>query len=256
MDGIGASAPPLVPADPSVQTGSFTAEDPGILEQATRPWDNTVTSLSRGPFRQDVTFLSTSGLILYRELTWNRTRTQGLSPPGIFAFTVPLRIGSQTRYWGAPRHETGLPVMMPGGVHVEFSAGQQHLIAMIDYGLLVDSLPEDSRKAIERAARTHVISASRDAVAQLGARLNTLLDGAQTESSAFQHPHAVGSMQQDLITAFRQSLTLPVPVPKRVGRAIRQRGLQRAVEYLWFTDTSSMTVPELCRAARVTERTL
>jgi len=63
-------------------------------------------------------------------------------------------------------------------------------------------------------------------------------------------------MEQDLLAAFRRSLTLPIPAPRCVGRAVRQRGLQRAVEYLRATDPGSVTVPDLCAAACVTERTL
>jgi AraC family ethanolamine operon transcriptional activator len=243
-------------AEALVRVGNFTAEDPCILEAATAPWDNTITSLSRGPFRQEVAFLSSSGLILYRETTWNRTRVQGLSPPGMFVFTVPLRIGGQTSYWGTPLHETGLPVMMPGGVHADFSAGQQHLIVLIDLGLFRKSLSEDLREAIERTAQAHVIPASRYAVARLGASLNAMVDGAQADPQALQHPHAVLSMEQDLLAAFRGSLMLPPPVSRRVGRAKRQHGLERAVDYLRYADAASVTIPELLRVARTSERTL
>jgi AraC family ethanolamine operon transcriptional activator len=244
------------PSSPSVRVGNFTAEDPCILEQAVAPWDNTIRLLSGGPFRHEITFLSTAGLILYRETTWNRTRVQGMSPPGMFAFTVPIRTGSQTSYWGTALHETGLPVMMPGGLDAAFSADQRHLMALVDLGLLCDSLPEDLRMAIERASCRHVLPASRSMVARLGATLNALLDGAQACPPTFEHPNAVRSMEQDLLLAFRRSLTLPLPTPRCVGRAVRQRGLQRAVEYLQATDLGSVTVADLCTAACVTERTL
>ena len=146
--------------------------------------------------------------------------------------------------------------MRPGGMHADFSAGQQHLIALIDLELFRDSLPDDLPGAIERAAQMHVVPASRDAVARLGARLNTLLDGAQADPETLHHPNVVRSMEQDLLAAFRQSITLPTSAPRRVGRAIRQRGLQRAVDYLRSTDATLVTVPELCRAAWVTQRTL
>ncbi|WP_455241418.1 hypothetical protein, partial [Petrachloros mirabilis] len=237
-------------AEALVRVGSFRAEDPCILEEATSPWDNTITALSRGPFRQEVSFLASSGLILYRETTWNRTLVQGLSPPGMFVFTVPIRTGGQTSYWGTSLHETGLPVMMPGGVHACLSENQQHFIALVDLGLLRQSLPEDLREAIERAAQSRVIPASRAAVAQLGARLNSLLHGAQTDCWALQHPHAVRSMEQDLLTAFRESLTLPAPVSRRVGRAKRQSGMERVVDYLRYTDAATVTIPELLSVAR------
>jgi hypothetical protein len=50
-----------------VRAGSFTTEDPCAHEQATAPWDNVVTPLSRGPYGQIVHFLASPGLTLYRE---------------------------------------------------------------------------------------------------------------------------------------------------------------------------------------------
>ena len=239
-----------------MRVGSFRADDPCILEEATSPWDNTITALSRGPFREEVSFLASSGLILYRETTWNRTLVQGLSPPGMFVFTVPLRTGGQTSYWGSSLHETGLPVMMPGAVHACLSENQQHFIALVDLRLLRQSLSEHQREAIEKAAQSRVIPSSRAAVARLGARLNSLLRSAQTDCWALQHPHAVRSMEQDLLTAFRESLTLPVPVSRRVGRAKRQSGMERVVDYLRYTDAATVDIPELVSVARTSERTL
>jgi AraC family ethanolamine operon transcriptional activator len=244
------------PSDPLVRVGSFTCRDPCLTEQATVPWDNALSPLSRGPYRHESTFLATRGLILYRETYSTWTRIQGLSPPGMFAFAVPLVVGSKTRWWGTALHEAGLPVMMPGGLHVEFSPGQQHLIALVDLGLFDGSAPDDLQVAIERATCRHVLPASRAAVAHLGGTLNALLEGAHADPQAFQHPNAVRAMEQDLLAVLRRSLALPIPAPRSIGRAVRQRGLRKAVEYLRATDPGSVTVADLCTAACVTPRTL
>jgi AraC family ethanolamine operon transcriptional activator len=243
-------------AEALAQAGSFTSEDPWVQEQATVPWDITVQPLSRGPYNQQITFLASPRLILYRESYRIATRLQGLSPPGMFAFAVPLQVGSNTSWWGAPLHETGLPAMMPGGMHVDLSAGQRHLVVLIDIELFHKSVPKNLRDAIKAATCQHVLPASRDAVARLGARLEALLDEARSNSSVLQHPQAVRSMEQDLLAAFCQSLTLPKPAPRHVGGKMRQRGLRRAVEYLRSTDTGLVTVADVCRVAQVSERTL
>ncbi len=239
-----------------LRTGSFTTDDPCAHAQATVPWDVVITALSRSPYRHDVVFLGSPGLILYRETVWARTRIQGMLPPGMFCFTVPLRCGSDTSYWSARPHESGLPVMMPGAVHAEFSAGQQHLVALVDLELLREGVPDDLMASIGRAACQHVVPASGVAVARLGAMLNALLDEAQAEPHAPHHPHAVRAMQQDVLTAFWRSLTPPLSPARRVGRAIRQHRLQRAVEYLRSADTALVTVGDLCAAANLAERTL
>jgi len=255
--------PGLTDPNPSssslARAGSFTTDDPCAHEQATAPWDNVVTPLSRGPYGQIVHFLASPGLTLYREHILIRARLRGLSPPGVLCFAVPLRVGSDTSFWGAPLHEIGLPVTMPDGVHAEFSAGQQHLIALIDLGLFRRSVPCDLCDSIETAATAtngHVAPASAAAVARLGAMLNALLDAAQAHPDMLCHPHAVRSMQQDVLAAFCRSLSLPLSPPRRVMGAIRQRGLNRAIEYLRTADTALVTVTDLCTAASVTERTL
>jgi AraC family ethanolamine operon transcriptional activator len=245
-----------VTPDGPAQAGSFTTEDPCVHEQATAPWDIAVTPLSRGPYKHAITFLQTPGLILYRERFWRRTRVQGLSPPGMFVFAVPLKVGRTTRWWGGPQHEVGLPAMMPGGMHVDLAEGHQHLVALIDLGLLRASMPADLMDTVEAASRQHVLPASRDAVARLGATLNALLDGTQADPQVLHNPHAVRTMEQDLLAAFCQPLMLATSTPGRAGRATWQGRLQRAVEYLRSMDTGSVTVADLCSAARVTQRTL
>jgi AraC family ethanolamine operon transcriptional activator len=247
---------PAVRSDTLVRAGSFTTDDPCVHEEATVPWDSLVTPLSRGPYKHAITFLTSPGLILYRERFWCRTRIQGLSPPGMFAFAVPLPVGHASRWWGAPLQETGLPAMMPGGIHADLSEGHQHLVALIDLRLLRDSMPGYVMDAVVSSSRQHMLPASLNTLSRLCAMLNALLASTPADLQALHHPHAVRSMEEDLLAAFRQSLTLPTSAPRRVGRAIRQGGLRRAVEYLRSTDSRSVTVADLCTAARVTQRTL
>ena len=247
---------PSVTSGTPVGVGSFTTEDPSVHEEATVPWETLVTPLSPGPYKHAITFLTSPGLILYRERFWCRTRIEGLSPPGMFAFAVPFQGGRATRWWGAPLHETGLPAMMPGGIHADLSEGHQHLAVLIDLRLLRDSMPEDLMDAIVSSCRQHMLPVSCNTLGCLRAMLNALLASTQADPQALQHPQAVRSMEQDLLAAFCHSLALPTSAPRRVGRAIRQGGLHRAVEYLRSTDSRSITVADLCAAARVTQRTL
>jgi AraC family transcriptional regulator, ethanolamine operon transcriptional activator len=246
---------PSVTPDASVRAGSFTTEDPCVHEAATVPWDTLVTPLSSGPYKHAITFLTSPGLILYRERFWCRTRIQGLSPPGMFAFAVPLQVHRTARWWGA-QFETGLPAMMPGGIHADLSEGHQHLAALIDLRLLRDSIPADLMDAIVSSCRQHMLPISCNTLGCLRAMLNALLASTQADPQALHHPHAIRSMQEDLLAAFRQSLMLPTASPRRVGRAIRQGGLKRAVEFLRSTESSSITIADLCAAAQVTQRTL
>jgi hypothetical protein len=194
-----------------INVGSFVCDDPGIQEQATVPWDIAVQPISRGAYGNEIDFLGSPRLILYREHYRIRTRRHGLSPPGMFAFAVPLQFRSNTTWWGAPLHETGLPSMMPGGMHADFPAGQKHLGALIDLAFFHENLPGNLREAIQAATCQHLIPASRDAANRLGLTLNALLDGAQSDSQSIDHPDAARSMEQDLLDAFCRSLRLSLP---------------------------------------------
>jgi transcriptional regulator GlxA family with amidase domain len=110
--------------------------------------------------------------------------------------------------------------------------------------------------AIVSSSGKHVLPVSRNTLCRLCAMLNDLLASTQADPRALHHPHAVYSMQEDLLAAFRQSLMLQPSASRRVGRATRQGGLHRAVEYLRSTDSRSITVADLCAAARITQRTL
>jgi AraC-like DNA-binding protein len=240
----------------SVKLASFFSTEPCVHEQATAPWDNNITPLARGQYGQEVTSLAGPRLILYRESTRSRVRVQGLSPPDIFSFAVPLVTGTDTRWWGKAHHENGLPVTMPGGVHTEFSAGQQHLIALLDLKLLRECIPEDLLDAIAMAAQNHVLPTSQESISRLGAELNSMLNDIHANPQMLQHAAAVDAIEQDLLAAFRQHVDRSPPIPKRVGRAVRQRGLQRAFQYIGAAAEAPVSVSELCTAANVSQRTL
>ena len=215
-----------------------------------------ITPIARGHYRQKVSGLATPRLILYWENTNTPIRVQGLSPSNMFSFAVPLVVGRNTRWWGEAHHETGLPVMMPGAVHTEFSAGQEHLMALIDLSLLREYLPEDLEDAIELAANKHVIPASGKTLSRLGTTLNSLLDNIQANTQVLRHTAVIDSLERELLTAFRHHIGPPPCVPKMVGKAKRQRGLQRAIDYIRSTTNALITVNELCRAANISQRTL
>lgn len=246
----------LCPLPTAVRVGSFTCDDPSAAERATEPWDTLVTPLCAGPYRRETRFVATPGLVLYHEGVISRTRVEGLSPADMFVFAVPLRTGSHTKFWKSPLHERGLPVMMPGGMHAELSGGQQHLIALVELETFREHLPEDLVERIEAACCQHMLPASKAAVSALGSSLDAALDRIRDDPGMLQHPNAVRAFEDDLLCAFRRSLSLSLASPRSVGRAVRQRGLHRAIEYLRATPPGSVSVPDLCRVALTTQRTL
>jgi AraC-like DNA-binding protein len=230
--------------------------DPGVHERAVSPWELLITPLSAGPYRHVITYLATPRLILYRSRFFRKTRLLGLSPPNMFSVCVPLRADAGLRLWGERLHASGLPMLWPGGLHVEAAEGTEYVVAMIDLGLLRASVPEELYGQIRAACRQHVFPAPGSAVTRLGAALVELIDEARACPDALGQPQAVQALESDLPALFRRSLPTPAPIRPRRGRAMRQRGLQKAIEYLRSGSPASISVADLCRAACVTERTL
>ena len=251
--GPGRAFPPTLTA---VSSGSLACDDPCVTEQITEPWDVAITPLSGGPYWHELSFFATPGVVLYREQFSTPTLVRGLSPPGMLVVLVPLVMGRYSNFWKSPLHERGLPAMMPGGVHAEFSAGQQHLMALIKLDIFRTHLPEDVVAAIEAANRQHLLPASGAAVNTLGRTLKGMLYRTRLDPSMLQHPNAMRAFEDDLLCALRRSLSLSLASPRSVGRAVRQRGLHRAIEYLRATPPGAVSVPELCKVALVTQRTL
>ena len=239
-----------------MKTDSFFSTDPCAHEEATAPWENNITPLDRGPYRQEVSVLASPRLILYRENTLSRLRVQGLSPREMLSFAVPLVTGSNSRWWGKAHHEQGLPLMMPGGVHTEFSSGQQHLIALVDLNLFRESLPEDIGDAIALAARHHVLPGSQRSTFQLGAILNTVLDEVHANPRALKHSAVVDSIERDVLAGLRQIAELSPLIPQNAGRTLRQSGLKRALDYIRTAGNNPITVSKLCIVSNVSQRTL
>ena len=116
--------------------GEVSAPDPCLYEQTVRPWELANTPLEPGVFGYRMHYMQTPAVTFYREQFDLACRVQGLSPPNVFVFSVPLRLGTRSNYWNAPLHESAFPAMLPGGLDAELSAGQDHLVVLVDFSLL------------------------------------------------------------------------------------------------------------------------
>lgn len=238
------------------QTGSFEALDPVIHEQAVAPWELVTTSLESDSFHYSMTYLNMPGMTLYKERCSGKMRLQGLSPPNTIAFAIPEKFGQETSWWKAPLHERGVPVMLPGGIDVEMAAGQTQHVALVELELLRTALPGELMERIELAARNHLLTASPKAIELLGATLASVLRTAQRQPGMLQQQAVVDAMQQDILDAFTQTISLVTPGQLSCRRNIRQNGMARAIDFLRSSEQESVTVAELCVEAQVSWRTL
>jgi AraC-like DNA-binding protein len=73
---------------------------------------------------------------------------------------------------------------------------------------------------------------------------------------ALRYPAAVRQMEEDLLRRLTKTIRVAPLSTARPASSLRQRGLDRALEYLRADPPTALTIPQLCKAARVSERTL
>ncbi len=214
------------------------------------------TPLDSRTFRHRKTYLVTPSVILYRESFDSRLQVQGLTPAGMFGFTIPLQLGPRSNYWHAPYSASGLPASMPGAVDALVDAGQTHLIVLISLERLREMLPEYCVSDLECAASRRLLPVAPEDAHRLGHWLLEVLDEALQRPQLLDHDRTVRSLEDELVQRVVAACRPLCAVRLQPDRSLRRRGLERALDLLRAADPGTLTVPELCRLAGVSQRTL
>jgi AraC family ethanolamine operon transcriptional activator len=243
------------PADagPRASIGYIEVQDVCLWEETSRPWELIARQLDRGKFRNRKDYLVTPSVVLYRETLTPAVRVQGLTPAGYLAFAVLLRAGPRTAYFGVQTDSSRLIVAAPGGVDVTLDAEYSHLILLVRMEMLQQRLPAKCLARLTRAADRHGLSLAPDKLAGFRDWLSRILERAFDNPQAFEHAAVIASLEEDLS---QRLAWVSAPSDGSPRAACRRRGLNRALEYLRTADVSRISVADLCRVARVSERTL
>jgi AraC family ethanolamine operon transcriptional activator len=231
-------------------------DDPGVWEGAARPWELLASPLGSGPFRNRKQALVTPNWLLYRESFLGALGVQGLSPAGMLGFTVPIRLGGRSHYWGAALHERGIPATLPDALDARMDAGQDQVIALLRLDWLRAQLDPLTAQAIEHCAGARVLPAAPGGWRALGIWLRRLLNRLHADPRALDYPGAVAALESDLLEALLRTLCLAAPRPLPDGATRRQRGFDLAIDYLRAADLGALSAPVLCTAVGVSQRTL
>ena len=244
----------LANAGPRSSIGHIEVEDVCQWEETSRPWELIARQLDGGKLHNRKDYLVTPSVVLYRETLTPAVRVQGLSPAGYLTFAILLRSDLRTTYYGVhPDASSRLIVAAPGGVDVTVDAKYSHLILLVRMELLQRRLPAQCLARLTRAADRHGLSLAPNKLARFRDWLARVLERAFDTPQAFEHAAVIASLEEDLshwlawICASSDGST---------HAARRRRGLNRALEYLRTADLSRVSVADLCRVARVSDRTL
>lgn len=235
--------------------GVQETDDPCHWEQVSQPWEVMATPVGAGPFHNRKTFLATPNCILYHESFGVGLRVHALSPEGMFCCAVQVRSGDRTSYFNRPLHERGLPVTLPGGAEAVIAGGQEHIMILLRQSLLRQHLGVERVAGLESAAATHLLPTGNKTLRRLEAWLMELLGRTHGAPAMLRHPAAVESLERELVTGLADVLQPREPRPA-VHPSLRQRGFDRAIDYIRHADLATLDPAALCAAAGVSPRTL
>lgn len=222
-----------------------------------RPWDLCHRPMARGEFGYRMRYLKIPGITVYREVFDLRCSLQGLSPVGTFVFAVPLGGAAPSTYWGSLLDASGMPAMLPGGLDVILERGHEQLVILIDLSLMRSHMPADVMQGLELAATGHRLPASQDDVRHLGNFFSGLIDSANQAPEMLHSPSALQSIAEDAMRYLGSAVSLSLQPPSRAPySAARKKGLERALEYVRHADLENQSIPEISKAAGVSQRTL
>jgi len=255
MDRITESGQQHDPANtgPRSSIGHIEVEDVCLWEETSRPWELIARQLDRGKLHNRKDYLVSPSVVLYRETLTPAVRVQGLSPAGHLSFAILLRSGPRTIYYGVHPDSSRLIVAAPGGVDVTLDAEYSHLILLVRLELLQRRLPAQCLARLTRAAAQHGLSLAPNKLAGFRGWLARALEHAFDNPQAFEHAAVIASLEEDLLHWLARLFVSSDGSPHA---ARGRRGLNRALEYLRTADASRVSVADLCRVARVSERTL
>ncbi|MCG6986210.1 MAG: helix-turn-helix domain-containing protein [Thiocapsa sp.] len=236
--------------------GSFEIFDPCAYECASGPWEILAEPIAPGPFANRKDFLVTPSVILYREDFRGSMRVRGMSPPGMLAVGLPLRVGDKSRYWGVSPGGGTLPATLPGALDVILDDGQEQLIVLIALDLLRRSLPEDAVEALERWAASRRLPVRPHAANAIARWLLTLIDAAKRQADATSLGILSRVLEEELPQRLVAACQFDSSLTTRRDASSRRRALDRAIAFLRDADLASVRVGDLCRATAATPRTL
>ena len=236
--------------------GRFEIDDPCAYEYASAPWEILAEPIARGSFANRKDFLVTSSLVLYREDFNGPTRVRGMSPPGMLAVGLPLRVGGRSEYWGAAPGGSTLPATLPGALDVVLDDGQEQLIVLVALELLRNSLPENVLDALERSAARRQVPVRRHATDVFGRWLLTIIEAAKRREDPASLAALSRTVEEELPWRLVDACRFDNASRCQRDAPARQRALDRAMDYLRNADIASVRVGDLCRATAVTQRTL
>ena len=239
------------------QAGVLVHTDPLVQERTTFPWEILITPSIKGDYRHRMTYLATPSLIMYRERQDTPMHARGLTPANHFTLIVPTRRVPDTAYYKETVRSMGLPCALPREASGFIGKGNEQLVIIAHRSLVDRYLTEEQLTLLNWADQDHCLPASRSAVDSLSGWICRVLRQARTCPGSLNHSLVQQSLGEDFLHFLGSALDHTAPKPaKRPCPGLRELAIKRALEYLRSTDSTDLSIPDLCHAIGVQQRTL
>jgi len=145
---------------------------------------------------------------------------------------------------------------MSGELDSVIDAEQSHIMILISLELLYQHYSTEQIEGLKKLAQQHFMPSSADKIIQLANWLGQILDQTSENHCFLSSQIAVHSFEEELLQRLAGAMNIPVAKQKRTQLSLRQKGLKKALDYLYSLDSPQISIPALCKRSGVSQRTL
>ena len=240
--------------------GVWRSRDPSLHEEAVKPWELLTDLLAGEPFLHEMRYLSAPSFTVYEEHFSCSVRLRGQSPQGFIVFAVPIRLPAKSTCWKDPWSPEQIPTLADGALDVLLGGGHKQLVVLVAPALAQRELGEERAETLARLCRSRWLPSTERQVAQLRDFLLGLIGAVTVTPLLLGNPVTLRSIEADLIRNIAEAVRVPSGNPSGLrandARMGRGRLVARVLEYVRATDPLSLSIPQLCEAAGVEQRSL
>jgi len=235
---------------------SLQSRDPSQFEIALRPWELLARPKSIKPFHHSLLMLRGEKYLLYREDFSSDVSVIGLSPVGMLGIGIPLAAGTDTKYWGHMHGLSSCPIMLSGPLDVAWQHEHQQMVFLIHIDALRESFADREYEQLINLSKARRLDIAplvrRDLLKFMAFTLRCC--AADKKLAGDDGYHA--QVYEQLIVFLRSIVTETRDHKTLACTSARNRGFQRAIEFLREYPCANPTMAELCQVAGISERTL
>ncbi|MEN9486213.1 MAG: hypothetical protein RJB37_4093 [Pseudomonadota bacterium] len=228
--------------------------------QCLRDWEQVYEQLSPGQFEGRFMEICFRGIQLFREVTNQSVHEEGLMRAGDRVLGVPVAMQGQGYFCGRPITSDAI-MTMGGGDALAFTAPEHFDVVAVSIPsqVLAQYARDIEQRDIERELlHRPVIHASRECVNEFRGFLLTALDSVSRTPAMLKYAAMQKGLEQALLSSVVKAVDGVVSAADRCASSPthRHRLVARAQDHMREHVEEPLTVEDLCRALKVSRRTL